>query len=198
MHRSVDSADGRAYTYAKFEPAYARGVYACFEQPDLKAEFTFHVTAPAHWTVLSNQPAPVPQPPGDGRAVWHFPATPPLPTYNTTVVAGEYHVVLASHTTPGGQPVPLELACRASLADYLDPAAIFELTGRGLDFFTGLFAAGYPFAKYGQVFVPEFSAGATEDAGCVLISEQFLCQGRVGSQAARRLCGQGQLLRRYR
>ena len=198
MHRSVDSADGRAYTYAKFEPAYARGVYACFEQPDLKAEFTFHVTAPAHWTVLSNQPAPVPQPPGGRPGGVALSRDAAVATYNTTVVAGEYHVVLASHTTPGGQPVPLELACRASLADYLDPAAIFELTGRGLDFFTGLFAAGYPFAKYGQVFVPEFSAGANEDAGCVLISEQFLCQGRVGSQAARRLCGQGQLLRRYR
>ncbi len=187
MHRSVDSADGRVYTYAKFEPAYARGVYACFEQPDLKAEFTFHVTAPAHWTVLSNQPAPepvpVPGPAGDGRAVWHFPATPPLPTYNTTVVAGDYHVVRASHTTRGGQLVPLELACRASLAGHLDAAAIFELTAQGLDFFTGLLAAGYPFAKYGQVFVPEFSAGATEDAGCVLISEQFLFRSPVTAAA---------------
>src|ERR1700685_1741156 len=56
LHRAVDSADGRVYTYTKFEPAYARRVYANFEQPDLKASFTFHVTAPAHWAVLSNQP----------------------------------------------------------------------------------------------------------------------------------------------
>jgi aminopeptidase N len=179
MHRSVDSADGRVYTYAKFEPAYARQVFANFEQPDLKAAFTFHVTAPSHWTVLSNQPAPEPVQAADGRAVWHFPPTPRIPTYITTVVAGDYHVVTAEHTTSGGQRVPLELACRASLAAQLDAGAVFEVTRQGLDFFTGLFGTGYPFAKYGQAFVPEFSAGATEDAGCVLVSEQFLFRSRV-------------------
>ena len=58
LHRTVDSADGKVYLYTNFEPADARRVFANFEQPDLKAEFAFHVTAPAHWTVLSNQPAP--------------------------------------------------------------------------------------------------------------------------------------------
>ena len=58
MHRAIDSADGRVYCYTNFEPADARRVYANFEQPDLKAAFTFHVIAPAHWTVLSNQPTP--------------------------------------------------------------------------------------------------------------------------------------------
>ena len=64
LHRAVDSADGKVYTYTKFEPAYARRVYANFEQPDLKAAFTFDITAPAHWTVLSNQPGPAPEPAG--------------------------------------------------------------------------------------------------------------------------------------
>ena len=179
MHRTVDSADGKVYLYAKFEPAYARTVYTCFEQPDLKAPVSFHVTAPAHWTVLSNQPAPGPEPAADGRAVWHFPATPPVPTYVTTVVAGEYHLVQGTHTTPTGQHIPLELACRASLAGHLDPAAMFEITRIGLDYYPGLFGTGYPFAKYGQAFVPGFSAGATEDAGCVLISEEFLFRSSV-------------------
>jgi aminopeptidase N len=58
LHRSVDSADGNVYCYTKFEPAAARRVFANFEQPDLKAEFTFHVVAPAHWTVFSGQPTP--------------------------------------------------------------------------------------------------------------------------------------------
>ena len=64
------------YTYTKFEPAYARTVYANFEQPDLKAAFTFHVTVPAHWTVLSNQPRAGARAGRRRRrdAVWHFPA----------------------------------------------------------------------------------------------------------------------------
>jgi len=170
LQRSVDSADGRVYAYTQFEAAHARTAFANFEQPDLKAAFTFHVLVPADWVVLSNQPAPDPSPAGPGRAVWHFPATPRISTYLTAVVAGEYHVLSDSHTTPPGQVIPLGLACRQSLLPFLDAAEVFGLTRQGLDYFTGLFGLDYPFAKYDQVFVPD-SAGAMENAGCVTLSE---------------------------
>ena len=54
LHRFVDPVDGRVYCYTQLEVADARRVYACFDQPDLKASFEFAVIAPAHWTVLSN------------------------------------------------------------------------------------------------------------------------------------------------
>jgi aminopeptidase N len=179
LHRSVDPADGMIYTYTKFEPAYARRVYANFEQPDLKASFTLHVTAPAHWTVLSNQPEPEPVPWGQRHAVWHFPPTPRISTYLTAVVAGDYAVVRSSHATARGQAVPLGLACRASLADYLDADDILSVTRQGLDFYTELFQCDYPFAKYDQVFVPDYSVGATENIGCVVISDELLFRSRV-------------------
>ena len=182
LHRAVDPADGKVYMYTKFEPAYARRVYANFEQPDLKASFTFHVTAPAHWTVLSNQPAPEPVPAeGAGSSVWHFPPTPLISTYLSAVAAGEYRVVQASHTTPRGQMVPLGLACRASLAGHLDADEIFAITRQGLDFYTGLFQGDFPFAKYDQVFVPDYSVGATENVGCVVVSDELLFRSRVTS-----------------
>ncbi|MFP3480177.1 hypothetical protein SB780_35600, partial [Burkholderia sp. SIMBA_057] len=43
MHRFVDPADGQCYLYTQYEPADSRRVFANFEQPDLKALFTFHV-----------------------------------------------------------------------------------------------------------------------------------------------------------
>jgi aminopeptidase N len=182
LHRAVDPADGKVYTYTKFEPAYARRVYANFEQPDLKALFTFHVTAPAHWTVLSNQPAPEPVPAERaGSSVWHFPPTPLISTYLSAVAAGEYRLVQASHTTPGGQMVPLGIACRASLAAHLEADEIFAITRQGLDFYTGLFQGDFPFAKYDQVFVPDYSVGATENVGCVVISDELLFRSRVTS-----------------
>ena len=187
LHRAVDPADGRVYTYTKFEPAYARRVYANFEQPDLKASFTFHVTAPAHWAVLSNQPAPEPVPAREGNGaggaakLWHFPPTPLISTYLSAVAAGEYRVVRASHTTPRGQLVPLGLACRASLAGHLDADEILAITRQGLDFYTGLFRGDFPFAKYDQVFVPDYSVGATENVGCVVISDELLFRSRVTS-----------------
>jgi aminopeptidase N len=186
LHRCVDSADGKVYAYTKFEPAYARQVFANFEQPDLKAPFTFHVTVPAHWTVLSNQPPaagqPVPGQPASGggdTAVWQFPPTSPISSYLTAVVAGEYEVLASSHTTPRGQEIPLSLACRASLAPYLDAEDVLAITRQGLDFYTELFQGDFPFDQYGQVFVPEYSAGATENVGCVAITDQLLFPSRV-------------------
>jgi aminopeptidase N len=178
MHRT-DSGDGSVHIYAKLAQAYARTAYACFDQPDLKARFTFQVTAPAHWAVLSNQPRDhAERPCADTRTVRFLP-TPAVPTFTTTVVAGDYHVLTAEHVTPGGQQIPLELACRTDLARYLDADAVFALTRQGLDFYTGWLGTTYPFAKYGQVFVPEFPHLASENAGCVLVSERLLFRSRV-------------------
>jgi aminopeptidase N len=178
LSRTVDSADGRVYTFTQFEPADARRVYANFEQPDLKASFTFHVTAPENWVVLSNQPAPEPERAGDGTAVWNFPPTPRISTYLTVVVAGEYHLVREPHTTPTGQSIPLGLACRQSLAAYLEPDDVFTVTRQGLDFYTRLFGADFPFAKYDQVYVADH-VGAMENVGCVTITEGLLFRSKV-------------------
>jgi aminopeptidase N len=180
MHRSADPADGGVHVYGKFTPAYARTAFACFEQPDLKPAFTFEVTAPPHWTVLSNQPLAGTAGgsggslPRAGTGTSRFQPTPPLPTFATTVVAGDFHVFRDSHVTASGQEVPLEVACRASLAAQVDPVPVFEATRRGLDFYEDLLTMAFPYQKYGHAFVPEFSAGATEDPGCVLMSERFL------------------------
>jgi len=176
--RAVDSADGRVYLSTHFEPADARKVFTCFEQPDLKAESVLHFRVPASWIVLSNQPAPEPEPAGDGSAVWHFPPTPRLSTYLTVAAAGEYYLVTDSHTTPSGQVIPLGLACRQSLASYLEAEEIFAITKAGLDYYTGLFGMDYPFAKYDQVFVTD-SAGAMENPGLVTITEQLLFRSKV-------------------
>jgi aminopeptidase N len=178
LQRSADSADGKVYTSTEFEAAHAREVYANFEQPDLKASFTFHVTVPKDWTVISNQPQPEPEPAGSGKAVWHFGATPRISTYLTAVAAGEYHVVRDTHTTRSGQLIPLALACRQSMADFLPAGDLLETTKAGLDYFTALFGADYPFDKFDQVFVPD-SAGAMENVGCVIITESFLFRSKV-------------------
>ncbi|HEY6309426.1 MAG TPA: aminopeptidase N [Streptosporangiaceae bacterium] len=203
MHRWTDPTDGRVYVYGKFTPAYARTAYACFEQPDMKAPFTFTVTAPSHWTILSNQQAEIsgstgqrrqrareaPEPSHEERAcsdfrIVSFLPTPPLPTFCTTVVAGDYHVVTSEHVTADGREIPLMLGCRASMAEHLDADAIFTVTGQGLNFYENLLGHPYPYAKYGHVFVPEFSAGATEKPGCVLLSERFLFRGPVTESQA--------------
>jgi aminopeptidase N len=180
LQRTEDLTDGRVYLYTHFEPADARRVYANFEQPDLKAEFAFHVTASERWIVFSNQPAPEPEPVADqpGSAVWHFPATPRISTYLTVLAAGEFHVVRDTHTTPSGQVIPLGLACRQSMLAYLEPDDMFTITRQGFDYYTELFGTPYPFAKYDQVFVPD-SGGAMENVGCVTITESLMFRSKV-------------------
>ena len=56
LHRTVDPVDKEVYLYSQFETADAQRVYACFDQPDLKSVYTWHVTVPAHWQVVSNMP----------------------------------------------------------------------------------------------------------------------------------------------
>ena len=179
LHRAVDPADQKVYTYTKFEPAYARTVFANFEQPDLKATFSISVLVPGHWNVISNEPVDERTPAGDGFDRWRFRQTPPLSTYLFAVAAGEYEVVRTTHGTPGGQQIPLGLACRASMAGFLAAEEIFDTTRRGLDYYTELFQTEYPFSKYDQVFVPEYSAGATENAGCVIFTDRLLFRSRV-------------------
>ena len=74
--------------------------------------------------------------------------------------------------------IPLGLACRRSLAEFLEPDEIFAITRAGLDYYTDLFGMGYPFAKYDQVFVTD-SVGAMENPGCVTIGEQMLFRSKV-------------------
>ncbi len=180
LGRYVDSADGKVYTYTNCEPSDARRIYANFEQPDLKAVFHIEVTAPSGWTVLTNTPTPTPVPAASGDiATWSFPPTERLSTYLICVCAGEYVLVEGSHTTTRGQLIPLELAARASLAEYLEPEEMFEITGQGLDFFTDLFDGDFPYPKYGQIFVPEFRAGAMENPGLVTFSEQLIFRSKV-------------------
>ena len=116
LQRWVDSADGRVYTFTEFEAAHARRVFANFEQPDLKATFTFRVTAriTGRCCRISRHPSRGPlarvtaqavlvQGYFGGAAVWSFPATPRISTYLTAIAAGEYHVVRDSHTTPAAR-----------------------------------------------------------------------------------------------
>ena len=175
LHRFTDPADGGTYLYSDLETFDAHRIYACFDQPDLKAAFEFSVLAPESWRVLSNMAPDVAGEPGPGGARrWHFPPTPVMSSYITAIVAGPYHEVTTEH-----DGIPLGIYCRQSLAGYLDPDEIFEVTRQGFDFYHRAFGVRYAFGKYDQVFVPEFKAGAMENAGCVTFLEDYVFRSRV-------------------
>ncbi len=173
MHRSVDPADGETYLYTQFETADARRVFPTFEQPDLKASFTFTVTVPKGWTVFSNSPTPKPTD-EHGQATYRFAPTPRISTYITAIVAGPYQGYNRTIRSVDGREVELGVYCRQSLLPHLDAEEIFTVTEAGFTFFEETFAVPYPFVKYDQIFVPEYNAGAMENAGCVTLRDEYV------------------------
>jgi aminopeptidase N len=179
LHRFVDPVDDEVYLYSQFEVPDSRRMFAVFEQPDLKATFSFTVTAPSYWSVVSNSPTPEPVEVREGVSTWTFSPTPVLSSYVTALVAGPYVSTHSELTSSDGRTVPLGIYARKSLSEFVDADYIFEKTRQGFAFFENAFGLAYPFEKYDQLFVPEFNAGAMENAGAITFTETYVFRSKV-------------------
>jgi len=173
LHRFTDPVDGEVYLYSQFETADAKRMFACFDQPDLKATFDVTVTAPSHWQVISNG-ATV----SVDNGVHTFATTPRMSTYLVALIAGPYARWDDVYTDEHGE-IPLGLFCRSSLAEFMDAERLFTETKQGFGFYHQNFGVPYAFGKYDQLFVPEFNAGAMENAGAVTFLEDYVFRSKV-------------------
>ncbi|MEU7481420.1 aminopeptidase N [Lentzea sp. NPDC042327] len=178
LHRFVDPVDGGVYLYSQFETADAKRMFACFDQPDLKSVFSLKVTAPHDWKVISNGEITGTEDGEGGADVHTFATTKPMSTYIVALVAGPY-AEWRDEFVDGDFRIPLGIYCRASLAPHMDHERLFTETKQGFGFFHQAFGVKYPFGKYDQCFVPEFNAGAMENAGCVTFLEDYVFRSRV-------------------
>ena len=177
LHRFVDPVDSEVYLYSQFETADAKRMFACFDQPDLKATFDVTVTAPSHWQVISNGATTSVD--EDGKTSLHtFATTPRMSTYLVALIAGPYARWDDVYTDDHGD-IPLGLFCRSSLAEFMDAERLFTETKQGFGFYHRNFGVPYAFGKYDQLFVPEFNAGAMENAGAVTFLEDYVFRSKV-------------------
>ncbi|MDQ1692112.1 MAG: aminopeptidase [Pseudonocardiales bacterium] len=183
LHRFTDPVDDEVYLYTQFETTDSKRMYACFDQPDIKGTFSLHVTAPAHWTVVSNGAVTEVEDDDETKTV-HFATTPRMSTYITALVAGPYFEARDHH-----DGIDLGLYCRRSLGEFFDTAELFDITKRGFDWYHTNFGVRYAFGKYDQLFVPEFNAGAMENAGCVTFLEDYVFRSRVTDARFERRAG---------
>ncbi|MEJ6019178.1 aminopeptidase N [Corynebacterium sp. H113] len=192
LHRFLDPADNQTYLYSQFETADAKRVFACFDQPDLKATYSMSVIAPEDWSVVSNSPATITD------STYKFRVDVPLSTYLIAFCAGPWHKeedvwtgVVAKHPeTPvehqthatgdsGELSLPLALYCRQSIAEHMDTERLFRETKEGFDFYAKHFGEPYPFGKYDQIFCPEYNMGAMENAACVTIRDEYVFRSKA-------------------
>ena len=153
-------------------------MYACFDQPDLKATFTLTATVPNHWEAISNSPVESKIPSGEEYTTWKFLPTARISTYITAFIAGPYYHVHDDYI--GEKKIPLGIYCRQSLAQHLDHEKIFTVTKQGFKYFERVFGLAYPFAKYDQIAVIDYNWGAMENVGAVTFKEDlFVYRSRV-------------------
>uniref|UniRef100_UPI00261E15DA aminopeptidase N n=1 Tax=uncultured Bifidobacterium sp. TaxID=165187 RepID=UPI00261E15DA len=201
LHRSVDPSDGNIYLYTQFEVPDARRVYAVFDQPDIKAVFRFSVIAPESWTVLSNKPVESTESmngttepdtlgdrPQEGITRWTFEATPVMSSYLTAVCAGPYAGWHTEYANEDGRTVPMGMYCRQALKDAFakDVDYLFDVTKKGFAFYAKTWGVPYPYAKFDQIYVPEYNAGAMENIGLVTIRDQYVFESKVTDALAER------------
>ena len=161
-------------------------MFPVFEQPDLKATFEFIVDAPAKWEVISNSPTPKPESLTADTARWHFPTTKRMSSYITALIAGPYAKWDDQLVSSDGRTIPLGVFCRKSLAEFMDPEYIFDKTKAGFAYFEKAFDYPYPFEKYDQLWVPDFNAGAMENAGAITFTENYVFRSAVSDATKER------------
>lgn len=195
LQRTLDPADGNVYLYTQFEVPDARRVYAVFDQPDIKSTFTFDVKAPASWLALSNtpvagsdevpgaltEPGTLADRPAEGVRHWRFETTPVMSSYLTALAIGPYVERRSTYANPDGRTIDMGLYCRRTLGDALERDAdyLFDVTKKGFTFFAAQWDVPYPYAKYDQVFAPEYNSGAMENIGLVIVHDRFMFSSKV-------------------
>ena len=201
LHRSVDPSDGNVYLYSQFEVPDARRVYAVFDQPDLKAVFRFSVLAPCSWIVTSNMPVERTEDtdqmtldgtlgtkPAEHAKRWTFAPTPTMSSYLTAICAGLYAEWHTTYQNEDGRTIPMAQYCRQALKDDFakDVDYLFDITKKGFAFYAKTWGVPYPYAKYDQIYVPEYNAGAMENIGMVTIRDSYVFSSKVTDALAER------------
>jgi aminopeptidase N len=165
--------EGKTFIYTQYETANAQAVFACFDQPNLKAHFTLSVDAPEQWVVITaTEPAGETTVQG-GTRHWEFASSPLMSTYLSSLIAGEYVQATSTYEAADGRQVPLSFYARPSMAEQTDFDRLFDLTKAGFVYFEREFDTAFPYEKYDQIFVPDFPWGGMENIGAVTLREDI-------------------------
>ena len=170
--RTRDAADSSTYLYTLLVPSDANLLFPCFDQPDLKARVTFHVTTPPAWRALANGAATTRDSSARG-VTHHFAATPPLSTYLIAFAAGPWSVHTRREViAPGARPVPTTLYVRRSRAKEAESDTLLAMNARALRWLGTYFGVPYAFPKYDALLAPAFPFGGMEHPGAVFYNEE--------------------------
>ena len=166
---------GDAYAFTQFENIDARRMFPGFDEPGFKTPFDITVTSPAADKVIGNTPVTNDVSAGNGMTRWTFETTKPLPTYLIALAIGPLDIVDEGDIPPNQwRHTPLHL--RGVAAKGMGPKLQYalSLTPAVIAALENYYQSPYPFQKVDILAVPDFAAGAMENAGAVTFREELL------------------------
>ena len=171
------------FLYTLLVPDRARTLFPCFEQPNLKANFTLSLEIPAQWEAVSNSAVSSLTVAGDRKRI-KFETTEPLSTYLFSFVTGnmsrcEYKAgerTIAAYHRENDEK-------RLAQMDIIFSQIISSL--EWMENYTGV---PYPFSKYDIIILPGFQYGGMEHTGATLYNDAtiFLNENPTPDEELRR------------
>ncbi|MCC7110569.1 MAG: M1 family metallopeptidase [Deltaproteobacteria bacterium] len=169
----VDYA-GQPYVFTQFEAIDARESMPCFDEPAFKAPLTVKITTPEPNLAVGNAPL-VRRTPTQGGSTFEFKTTQPLPIYLLAFAVGPLDVVdgpVLPENTLRARPLPLRGVAPRGQGAQLKSS--LELSAKIIAWLEQWFGVAYPYDKLDIVAVPDFAAGAMENAGLVTFRDNLL------------------------
>jgi aminopeptidase N len=159
--------EGRKYAASQFEATDARRAFPSFDEPAYKATFDITVVADKGHTAISNSQVASDTPgPGDKHTV-RFATTPKMSSYLAALVVGNFEYIegeadgipIRVYSTPG----------KKEMGKFA-----LETAEHVLSYYDKYFNIKYPYGKLDLIGIPDFSAGAMENTGCITFREVLL------------------------
>ena len=154
------------FLYTLLVPDRARTVFPCFEQPNLKAEFTLQLEVPAEWEAVSNTSVESETITGSRKHITFRP-TEPLSTYLFSFVAGKLKKVEYAD----GERILTAYHRETDPKKVAQLDIIFQQVASSLHWLEDYTDIPYPFAKYSFIILPGFQYGGMEHTGATLYND---------------------------
>ncbi len=164
----LSKTEKRKYAVTQFEATDARRAFPCWDEPAYKATFDITIVADKGDTAISNGKLVSDMPgPGTNKHTLKFATTPKLSSYLVAMLVGDWKCL--SDEQDG---IPLRV-CSVPGREQMGAFAM-EATKHILHYYDQYFAMKYPFHKLDQIAIPDFEAGAMENAGAITYRETLL------------------------
>jgi aminopeptidase N len=159
--------EGRKYAATQFESTDARRAFPSFDEPDYKATFDITAVVDKGLVAISNQNVRSDRRGPDDKHTVRFATTPKMSSYLAALVVGNFEYVAGE-----ADGIPIRVYAITGKKEMGDFA--LEVASDVLRYYDKYFAIKYPYGKLDLVGLPDFSAGAMENTGCITFRDVLL------------------------